>query len=465
MVNNMIEKVLEGIAKRGMLQPGDQVVAAVSGGPDSVALLHALVKIAPDFHLGLIVAHLNHGLRGRESDEDERFVRDLSLKFRLPFESAFADIRRIKGERKGSLEDLAREERLRFLSAVAEKRQAQKIALGHHAQDQAETVLIQFLRGAGSDGLKGMLPIRDGLFIRPLLNISKEEIDAFLKENGIAFRSDSSNRSDAYLRNRVRRQLLPELKASYNPNMEENLTRLGEIMRLEDDYLKTVVRGILQSWNVEVGRKETNVAIGKVLSLHEALQRRIFKTLLAGLSPGGKGIAYTHVQAVADLCREGRTSGILHLPHGIRVKRTYDKIAFYPGGREVQAPVEPFAYDFSVPGELNLPETGETIRADFVSRQAADLRGTGGACLDFDRIVPPLIVRSFRSGDRFQPLGMSGSQKLKKFFIDHKITAERRRSMPLVADRQSVIWIPGLRLADRVKITDGTRRILRIEII
>jgi tRNA(Ile)-lysidine synthase len=461
----MIEKVLEGVAKHRMLQPGDLVVAAVSGGPDSIALLHALLKIAPAYDLGLVVAHLNHGLRGRESDEDERFVQELSLNLGLPFESAFVDIHRIKEERKGSLEDLAREERLRFLTAVAEKWQAQKVALGHHAQDQAETVLIQFLRGAGSEGLKGMLPIRDSLFIRPLLNISKDEIDAFLKEEGLSFRTDSSNASDLYLRNRVRRQLMPELKAFYNPNMEETLARLGEIMRLEDDYLKAVVREILRSWNIEAGRKETSIAIGGILSLHEALQKRIFKMLLEGLSPGGKGITYTHVQAVADLCRGGRTSGILHLPNGIRVKRTYDKIAFYPGGREAEVPVEPYAYDFSVPGELNLPETGETIRGDFVSKQAVDLRGTGGACLDFDRIVPPLIVRSFRPGDRFQPLGMSGSQKLKKFFIDHKIVAERRRSMPLVADRQSVIWIPGLRLADRVKITDGTRRVLRIEII
>jgi len=444
-----------------MLASGDNVVAAVSGGPDSVALLHALLAAAPIYDLRLVVAHLNHGLRGGESDGDEAFVRDLAGRLSLPFESARADIGRIREEKGGSLEEAARDVRYRFLMDVAEKRKARRIALGHHGGDQAETVLMNFLRGAGPDGLKGMLPVRDDLFIRPLLAVSKGEIDAFLREKGHVFREDSSNTSDIYLRNRLRHKLLPELKASYNPNMEENLTRLGDIMRLEDDYLQAAVRSVLDGWTVTPG-KEAAFDGREFSALHEALQRRIVKTVLEGLTGRG-GIVYTHIQAVVDLCRGIGTFAELHLPGGIRVRRTGGKIVFARGGRR-EPVVRPYLYELAVPGQLIVAETGETVRAEF-ARRPESWRKEDGAYLDFDRVVPPLSVRTFRPGDRFQPLGMAGTQKLKKFFIDHKIDPVRRRSMPLLADRESVIWVPGQRLCDRVKVTSDTRRVVKIEII
>jgi tRNA(Ile)-lysidine synthase len=459
----MIEKVSSYMAAHRMLAPGDTVVAAVSGGSDSVALLQILAAMAPAYDLRIVVAHLNHGLRGAESDGDEAFVRDLAGRLSLPFESAHADIRRIREERGGSLEEAARDERYRFLMDVAAARKARRVALGHHAGDQAETVLMNFLRGAGPDGLKGMLPVRDGLFIRPLLAVSKGEIDAFLKKNGYAFREDSSNASDVHLRNRLRHKLLPELAASYNPNMEENLTRLGDIMRLEDDYLQTAVRSVLDGWAVTAG-KEAAFDGREFLALHEALQRRLVKTVLEGLTGRG-GIVYTHIQAVVDLCRGTGASAELHLPGGIRVRRTGGTVVFRRGGRREQSvSVRPYSYELAVPGELTVAETGETVRAEFAGRPG-EWREEYGAYLDFDRVVPPLSVRTFRPGDRFQPLGMAGTQKLKKFFIDRKIDPARRRSMPLLADRESVIWIPGQRLCDRVKITADTRRVVKIEII
>lgn len=460
----MIEKVLDSIEKHRMLAPGDVVVAAVSGGPDSVALLQVLVRVAPAFDLQIVVAHFNHGLRGAESDGDECFVRDLAARLGLPLAAARADVRRIRTERKGSLEEVAREERYRFLMEVASARKARRVALGHHLQDQAETVLINFLRGAGSDGLKGMLRVRDDLFIRPLLSVTKEEIDGFLRDGGYAFRNDSSNLSDEALRNRVRRQLLPALKQAFNPNMEETLARLGEIMRLEDDYLQRQVHGILSGWGIEPGHADAAIDIGEFLALHEALQRRIVKAVLEGMTERGQGIGYAHVQAAIDLCRSGKANGRLHLPGGIRAVRTGGRIVFRPGGRAETAAPAPYEYDLIVPGVLTLAETGETVRAAFAERPA-DLRYGAEAYLDFDRVEQPLSIRSLRPGDRFQPLGLAGTQKLKKFFIDRKIAPERRWSMPLLADRQSVIWVPGLRLCDRVKITEATRRVLRIEII
>jgi len=456
----MIEKVWAYVASHKMLAPGDTVIAAVSGGPDSVALLHILAAAVPLYDLQIVVAHLNHGLRGIESDGDEDFVRGVAGRLGLSFESARADIRRIKKEKGGSLEEVAREERYRFLMGVAEAKRARRVALGHHGGDQAETVLINFLRGAGPDGLKGMLPVRDGLFIRPLLAVSRSEIDAFLQEKGYAFREDSSNTSDVHLRNRIRNGLLPELKASYNSNMEENLTRLGDIMRFEDDYLQTAVRDILDGWAVTPGN-EAALCGRAFMELHEALRRRIVKTVLEGLTGRG-GIAYSHIQAAVDLCRGTGTSGELHLPGGIRVRRTGGKIVFQRARRE--PPAHPYDYELVVPGKLTVAETGETVRAEFV-RRPAEWGEDSGAYLDFDRVVPPLSVRTFRPGDRFQPLGMAGTQKLKKFFINHKIDPSRRRSMPLLADRESVIWIPGQRLCDRVKVTADTRRVIRIEIV
>ncbi|MCE5210659.1 MAG: tRNA lysidine(34) synthetase TilS, partial [Deltaproteobacteria bacterium] len=235
----MLKKVYQTIEKYDLLERGDRVVAALSGGPDSTALLAVLGRLARKMDLTLIVAHFNHGLRGRESDADEKFSRDLAKQMGLPFcPGKMGDIKNKKGV---SPEDFYRRQRYDFLEKVAKDHRAQKIALGHNLQDQAETVLLNLLRGSGLEGLKGFLPKRDGKIIRPLMEISRTEIISFLNKAGIAYRQDSSNENVIYLRNKIRRELLPYLKEKYNPRIEENLAQMAQILRVEDEFIQTQV--------------------------------------------------------------------------------------------------------------------------------------------------------------------------------------------------------------------------------
>ncbi len=292
-------KARNTIKKHAMLRAGDRVGVALSGGADSVALLHMLANLAPEYALELFALHLNHGIRGEESDRDEAFVRKLAGSMNIPLESERISIPKLRQERGGSLEDLCRDERYAFFERMARRRRLDKVALGHTLSDQAETIIMRFLRGSGLEGLKGFLPVRDGIYIRPLMEVTRDEILSFLGEEGIPFVTDSSNRDETYLRNRIRGRLVPELKASYNVRLEENIGRTAEILRLEDDFIRESVAGIIAEWTIDTDR--ARLPVPKLKELHPALLWRLIKTILETHSPVKNGIGYLHVKAVADL--------------------------------------------------------------------------------------------------------------------------------------------------------------------
>jgi len=254
----MINKVKNAIQKHGMLDKGERVIVAVSGGPDSIALLKVLAMISEEYGLTLITAHLNHGLR-KEADDEEQFVRRVSREMGITLESKKSDINSLKKGTGRSIEDISREVRYRFLNEAARKHDAHTIALGHNLNDQIETVLMNFLRGSGSEGLKGMLPARDSLYIRPLLGISRREILSFIEFHKIQYVTDASNTESLYLRNRIRHSLIPQLK-KYNQNLEKSLYNMADIMRLDDDYMKTVVHTI----SAEQDQTFTDTSIKKI---------------------------------------------------------------------------------------------------------------------------------------------------------------------------------------------------------
>ena len=282
----MIKKVSKTIEKYNLLEQGERVVVALSGGPDSTALLAVLASIAPELDLSLIVAHFNHGLRGAESDEDEKFSRDLSDRMGLVFCAAKMDQNNYK---KGvSPEDFYRRERYGFLNKVAADYQARKIALGHNLQDQAETVLLNLLRGSGPEGLKGILPKRDGNIIRPLIEISRPEIISYLNKTGISYRQDSSNKNKMYLRNQIRTELIPYLQEKYNPKIEENLAQMAEILRAEDEFIRQNTDEALQSSFIQRQQNSILLNIAYINKLPPAIRLRIFKTVLERFQPGKK---------------------------------------------------------------------------------------------------------------------------------------------------------------------------------
>ncbi|SEM31316.1 tRNA(Ile)-lysidine synthase [Syntrophus gentianae] len=476
----MLDKIRQTVQKYGMLKGGEHVVVAVSGGPDSVALLQVLTLLSSEFDLTLTVAHLNHGLRGAESDAEEQLVCRLSEERGISCVVKEVNLTalREKEKRRRSLEDIGREERYSFFSTLAKEIGATRITLGHHREDQAETVLMNLIRGTGLEGMKGILPVRDGIFIRPLLEVCRKEILEFLHAEEIPFLEDSSNREDQFLRNRIRLHLIPLLQERYNPKIVDILNRTACIARREVDCLKSRASQILDDWQIPPQIKDgvATLEIKEFLKLHEALQYRVIKTLLGRMYSLNCRVTSAHIQAVVELCHGRNPDGILHMPDKILVKREYGQLTFvcrgdkgiplddYAGeGRSC----EEFFYFVKIPDSVELKELGIVVKTAFAEKDEERIFGEGNnvAYLDFDKLKMPLVIRNRRKGDRFQPLGMEGTKKLKAYFIDEKIPRQKRDSIPLLADGHSVVWIAGLRTSERTRVNKETVHIVKIEII
>ncbi len=466
----MLEKVRKTVRNYQLLVKGDKVVAAVSGGPDSVCLLKVLTLLADEYRLELLIAHLNHGMRGEESDRDEAFVRSLGKDLDLRVETGKVDI---PGLLKGggiSPEDLCRIERYRFLSEVCRQHQFTKVALGHHRNDRVETVLMNFLRGSGAEGLKGFSPSRGGIYVRPLFDLSRAEILDFLRSAGLRYAIDSTNNSEDYLRNRLRRHLIPWIEKHYNPGFSENLISMSEILASENAYMKEAAENVLRRWGIETNKREIRIGIEDLLSCHPALQKRIAMILLLKLTPSEKGIGYRHITSVLDLAGGSNPSGSLDLPFNIHVRRDYGSLVFTKTdlrGRSRAVPEGGFFYSVQIPGVLELTNLGTRLRFELTiangsEKKPVDLRQV---FMDYDKISFPLAVRNMEPGDRIRPFGMTGRKKLSDLFIDLKIPRFNRSRLPILVDREEVLWIPGIGLSEKVRTTPKTRKILKAEII
>jgi tRNA(Ile)-lysidine synthase len=469
----LLLKVEKTIREHDMIRPGERVLVALSGGPDSVACLRCLQRLAGKWRIEIGAAYFNHRLRGPESREEEAFVGGLCRRLGVPLSTKRMDPRRLKKGTETNLEAFCREERYRFLAAAREKLGYDKIALGHNRSDQAETVLMHLLRGSGLGGMKGMLPVRDGVYIRPILEATRKEILLFLQEEKLDYVLDSTNASEAFHRNRIRHHLIGEILVTYNPRVEENIAQLARIIADENDYINSVVDGLIEAWGLGGDRTACRVKIEKLEGLHPALRKRVILGLLQRLARKGAEIGHVHVEAVQGLITAGRTGKALDLPGEIRVCREYGMLVMARGRRTGSSPRKngrasrpqgDYSYDVRVPGAVGVAEAGRRLSFDFVG--AGDARFDCGkrVYMDYDRIVLPVVVRNVRTGDRIQPLGMKGHKKVKSLFIDEKIARDERDRLPVVADRKSVLWVPGLRMSERVRIRPGTETVLKIEI-
>ncbi|MBW6485909.1 MAG: tRNA lysidine(34) synthetase TilS [Syntrophobacterales bacterium] len=469
----MLNTVRKTIADNLLLRQGEHVLAAVSGGPDSVALLRILEILAGEYSLKITVAHLNHGLRGDDADRDEDFVRILSEKRNIAFITKRVDVRERQKKTGKSMEESSREERYRFLYETAAGCGAEKIATGHHRDDQVETFFINLLRGAGMDGLKGIAPIRDDCLIRPLLYVSRSEILEFLNREGLAYRTDSSNADQTFLRNSIRNWLLPELTKRYNPQLAAGVARTAEIIRQEDDYLLGVVRQLAASWGIEQDDREIAIPLSEFLQQHRAIQARLIKFSLEGIAAFEKRIGCLHIEAVLELChKKDNKLRKLDLPARILVEKWAKVLKIMKAPDRVIADGVSkskggFEREVEIPGTISLPEINMNIRAEMIDKPGfAELKShPEAAFIDYDCLHPPLFIRNWRYGDRIDLLGLGGTKKLKKYFIDRKIPGALRGTIPLLVDAQSVIWIAGERISQRVRITEKTKKVLKIELV
>src|SRR5215510_3841055 len=467
------DRVKKTIEKHQMIMPGDGLLVTVSGGPDSVALLHLLCSFREDLRLRLEVAHLQHGIRGVEAQEDAKFVAELVAKLRLPLHLKETDLPRIRSAAgKGNLEALARAERYRFFAAVARERKLGKVATAHTQDDQAETVLMWLLRGSGLKGLGGMPLVHplDGanvepasrlLVVRPLLYVSRAEIEAYLKEKDLTFRLDRSNQDVSFLRNWIRLKLIPQLKEKIDGNLLTRLAQQAELIRQEDDLMDDLARAALDEMRTAEG-----INRGSLLSHSKAMQRRLVRLWIEATRGHLRGLDFQHVESLLDLIADGPPQGRLSIPGGWQLVKEYENLKLDKQSRKMGQQCPCYSYNLRFGEDLLIHEAGLTIQSLEISPSLARLPDNFmEAVFDIASLTPDLTLRNFRRGDRFQPLGMAGHKKVKELFIEKKVPLAVRASLPLLVLGDEVIWIPGYGRSEHGKVTLATKAILHLKAV
>jgi len=499
------QRVLHFIQRHHLVSSQHRLLVAVSGGPDSVCLLHILVKLQAELDIRLHLAHLNHQLRGAEAEADARYVSDLAHRLGIPATIEQRDVKAYQVQQHISLEEAAREVRYRFLANTAKSVGASRVAVGHTVDDHIETILMHLIRGTGTRGLGGLKPCsrwqssgNSLTIIRPLLQVSRQETAGYCHHHQLMPRIDASNLSLSPLRNRIRHQLLPLLE-SYNPRIAEALLRTG---RIASDDLAFIDKEIAKLWG-EIGQKQENTVIldkERFLELPPALKRNLLRTSIESLLGYVKDIEAHHIEQIMDALTKPAGKR-LSLPGGLIFSIEYDKYLIGPDPAALSPfPILGAEFPLKLPGETLPP--GWRIEATILNReQMADkvVRGKlegakplqnlhlplmqgiiypyhgegdkGGevgkqsykAYFDLNKTGDKLVVRSRQPGDRFQPLGMSQPKKLGEFMIDTKIPHAWRQRIPIVCSPKHILWVVGWRIDDRVKVTENTKQILCLE--
>ena len=430
----LADNFLQRLNADGLIRPQERVLIALSGGSDSVALLHLLCAVAPSLQLTLIAAHLDHAIRPQSRD-DVDFVRSLCARLQIPLLCERVDVPELAAEKKVGLEEAGRLARQTFLHKSAAQAACTAIALGHHRGDQAETLLHHLGRGCGLHGLAAMRR-RRGLFVRPLLTYSKTELLAFLAEIGAEFVTDASNDELNFTRNRIRHQLLP-LLATLNPRIEATLGDLAAVAAQEDEY-----------WHLEMARLDAllvqrdgdslRLCVAELCRLHPAQRYRLLHQLLTAFAQmAEKEVGLCHVTALDLLLTSAAPQGEVHLP-GVRAIRRYDQLSLCS---QPQQPVSPWSLEISGPGSYLLPLGGE-LRVE-----AGGAVGDGGGnVVEFAAatLAFPWTVRTVQPGDRLRLRGMSGRKRLKELLMEQKIPLEQRRRL-CVLEKDEILWVVGIR--------------------
>ena len=465
-VDAVLKRVESTIVRNGLFREGDRIVVAVSGGPDSMAALGILIDLAPKWGFELAVAHLHHGIRGSDAEEEMELVERTAGRFGLPFFSKKLPKGYLKGF-KGSLHENARRERYGFLKDVTDRWGGRRVALGHQADDQSETVLAALVRGAGTRGLRGMPYLKEGLYARPLLDVTRSEIIEYLKAASIPYAKDPSNEDRVYLRSRIRHDLLPFLRDGFNLRMDEALRRTAEVCREEDDFLDQAVQS---SWKALacVDDDAVEIPLDRYYLLHPAIRRRLVRRAFRRLCGDEKGLdllqsveADRLAVAAAEEC--GGKEKRLPFPRGVR--------AVVGGGvllvsREDALSGKDWAEPVRIPGETVLPDAGIGIKWDILDGCFIDELPKEKDCiyLNPEALSGDAILRNPRPGDRIRPMGLGGTRKVQDVLTDAKIPRRMRWKVPVMVDDAGIVWVVGLRLDERMKVPQAVKKVLRARV-
>lgn len=466
----MLRGIKDIIEKFSMLKKGDRIIVAVSGGPDSVCLFSVLDSLKKELGINLFCAHLNHQLRGAESDGDERYIRRLADKLRIPILIESKDTAKFAKEKKFSLEQAARELRYDFLLRAAKKMDANKIAMGHTRDDQAETLLIRLLRGAGLRGLKAIPPMRklspNIYIIRPLIETPREEIMSFLKKRKIKARLDSTNVKAIFLRNRLRHKLIPVIEKYYSPKIKEILARTANALDADYDYLiKQQRRAFKRIAKIKNG-VGVNLSIKRLRSLETSLKRGIVRLAIENVKGDLKSIDYRHWERIENLISERNINSTVHLPGGISVIRKPRTLLFAKEQSKRNINKLLPTVIIKVPGKTRIAKRLKIKSSILNAPPKAFSVCPDIEYFDFDKIKFPLKVRYRRPFDKMRPLGMKRYKRLQDIFIDDKVKVNKRAKIPIIVDAKGkIIWVCGVRMSENYKVTPRIKRCLRLSLV
>lgn len=467
---NLAENLNRDLRKNAPLVPGERVAVAVSGGADSVALLHLLLEIREQIGIVLSVAHFNHKLRGKDSDADEKFVRKLAAEHGLEFFVAQEDIAARAKRERGNLEEVARKARYGFFETLVREERVAKIAVAHTADDQAETVMAHILRGAGLAGLAGIHP-QAGAVFRPLLGVRREDLRKYLREKHQRWREDATNLDTKRMRARIRQKLMPLLKKNFQPLVVEHLCQLAELARDDEAYLDSQV----SDWRKSLAQEsphEVRVALADLLAGPKALQARLLRQIVQRSKPRGGQLSAIHVAAVLELAAQKDSGKALHLPGGVEVRRDRDSMRFrateLAATGRTQRKSTPRQYSHEIDlhsGLAQLPLVPLSCRLSFrVIDWPAEGRETSetGAVLDRDRLRLPLVVRNWRPGDAMRPFGHQKRHKLARLLNEKSVSRWEKESWPVLTSGGELAWVRGLPVSAELAAGAKTRRAVLI---
>lgn len=491
MTPDLQQQIAQFCHKYALLAPNDAVLVGVSGGPDSLCLLHVLHALSQTLHFSVSIAHLNHQLRGADSDADAAFAQDIANSWQLPIYIENRDVTTLAGQRKQSIEETARQVRYAFLWQVAAKTGANKIAVGHHADDQVETILMHFLRGSGLAGLRGMLPVTNlatlrlyptdiehlpgspsPQLIRPLLNISRPAIEAYCAEQGLAPRRDASNQDTTFFRNRLRHELIPYLE-SFNPNIRQVIRHTASVVAADVEILTKQLDAVWGSVLQEQWPESLVFNLPAWLKLPAGLKRSTLRRAVHRLRRSLRDINFIHLEQAIEIVETGTTGAKATLPQGLILTVGYETFTI-AGAHATTRPVTPNqpqlpvgqVIKLNLPGITSDPAVGWRLKAQLVSAPTPNFQEISKweAYLDADVVGADVWLRTRRPGDTFQPLGLGGHhKKINEFMINEKIPAHRRNSIPVLVNNQQILWLCGYRVDERARVQPRTKKILHLK--
>ena len=461
----LAQRALDSIRDNNLLPDKKPLLVAVSGGPDSVCMLHILWQLRNELKLNLHVAHLDHQLRGEESEADARYATELARRLDIPITIETRSVLSYRTKYRLSLEEAAREVRYTFFSELAQAIGANCVAVGHTQDDHIETILMHLIRGSGTEGLRGLQPLTQWRLgdnrisvVRPLLTVTRAETVAYCQNYELAPRTDSTNLSMSPLRNKIRLQLLP-LLTEYNPSIAEALQRTARIAADEMDFIERL--GDI-AWAKKAKIKNNTVLIDKegLIREHPAAQRYLLRRAVQQITGNLKDIEAHHIEDIIAALRKP-AGKIIQLPYRLVFTVEYDRflLGYDP------AALSPFP---PLHGEFTLKVPGKTQAGDWMVKteivRCAEMKKENEltAYFDFDKLGNKLSVRTYRPGERFQPLGMNEPKKLSDFMIDARIPHAWRSRLPITYSPKQIVWIVGYRIDERVKVTTETKRVLMV---